>query len=347
MLNAISTYSLTNDLRQSISETQLQLVKSQRELSSGRVANLSEALGGGVARDFSLGIRREELQAISQTNTIVASRLEATQATLTGIVQNAEDLRSALISSQNIGNALVSQNQATMTFSTFISTLNTNASGEYIFGGINIDNAPIVDYFAAPPSANKLGVDAQFLSAFGVPQSSPGVSAITAPQMQSFLSGPFANLFSSANWNADWSNASNQAIQSRISLSQTTLTSVTANDPALQKLTMAYTMVSDLGLGNLSVPAYQTVVQTATQLIDEALAGLNQTQAGVGMMQQSVMTANNQIASQQGLLEIYVGDLENIEPAEAALKINDLMTQIETAYALTAKISQLSLVKYL
>jgi flagellar hook-associated protein 3 FlgL len=36
-----------------------------------------------------------------------------------------------------------------------------------------------------------------------------------------------------------------------------------------------------------------------------------------------------------------------IEPAEAALKINDLMTQIETAYALTAKISQLSLVKYL
>jgi flagellar hook-associated protein 3 FlgL len=347
MLSNISTYALNNELRQSILEMQTQLAKSWQELATGRVASLAHTLGGAAGRDFSLGIRREELLTIGQTNDIVASRLEATQASLTSIVRDAEDLRGALIASQNLGDATVLQYQATTTFATFISTLNTSHSGEYIFGGINIGQPPMVDYFATPPAANKLAVDSGFLLAFGVPQSSPGVGAITASQMQSFLSGPFNNLFSPANWTSLWSNASSQSIQNRISLTQTTVTSVSANDPALQKLATAYAMVSDLGLTNLGAPAYQTLVTTAAQLIDEALAGLNQTQATVGMMQERVTTANDQIASQHSLLQIYVGELENIDPAEAATKINQLMTQIETAYALTSKIGQLSLVKFI
>lgn len=347
MVGAISTYSLSNDLRHAIMEMQARLNKSQREMSSGRVANLSEALGVDVSRDFAFGIRKDDLHAISQTNDVVASRLDATQASLDSIVQTAKDFRSALILAQKDGSAAALQSEATTALSTFIATLNTTAAGEYVFGGVNTDIAPIVDYFATPPAANKQALDTQFLATFGAPQSNPVVSSITASQMQSFLNGSFANLFATGNWTAGWSNASSQTIQSRISLSQTQVTSVTANDPALQKLAAAYTMVSDLGLDSLSTPAYETVVQNAIQYVDDAITGLIQLQASVGVMQKNVATANDQISSQDGLLQTYIGQLEDVDPAEAASKANDLMTQIETAYSLTSKISQLSLVKYL
>ncbi len=328
-------------------EMQARLNKSQREMSSGRVANLSETLGVDVSRDLAFGIRKDDLHAISQTNDVVASRLDATQASLDSIVQTAKDFRSALILAQKDGSAAALQSEATTSLSTFIATLNTTAAGEYVFGGVNTDIAPIVDYFATPPAANKQALDAQFLATFGMPQSNPVVSSITASQMQSFLNGSFANLFAPGNWTAGWSNASSQTIQSRISLSQTQVTSVTANDPALQKLAAAYTMVSDLGLGGLSTPAYETVVQNAIQYVDDAITGLIQVQASVGVMQKNVATANDQISSQDGLLQTYIGQLEDVDPAEAASKVNDLMTQIESAYSLTSKISQLSLVKYL
>jgi flagellar hook-associated protein 3 FlgL len=347
MLTSISTYSLTNDLRRSILELQSQLNKSQRELSLGRVTNLSEALGVNVALDYSLGVQHADLKAITETNNLVLSRLEATQVALTSIVENARTLRSALISSQNSGSAAVLQNEAATALTTFISALNTAASGQFVFGGIHVDAAPISDYFASPASPAKQAVDLAFFAAFGAPQSSAGASAITTSQMQAFLSGPFASLFSSANWTANWSSASNQAVQSRISLSETILTSVSANDPALQKLAAAYTMVSDLGLSSLNASAYQTVVQTATQYIDDAIAGINRLRSTVGVMQSAVTNANQRLAVQGDALQGRLGDLEDVDPAEAATKVNALMTQIETAYRLTARISELTLAKYL
>lgn len=348
MLGEISTFTIHNELRRSILDLQKQLSESQREMSSGRVANLAAALGGGgVARDFSLGFRLNDLSAIAETNKLVSSRLEATQTSLNSLVQSATELRSSLLASKNVFNPTVLQSQAGGALSSFVSTLNTSDSGAFIFAGLHTDVAPIADYGSTPASLAKQAVDASFATAFGTTQSGPGVGSIGAAQMQSFLDGPFANLFSSANWAANWSSASNQPIQSRISLSQTSITSVTANDPAFQELAMAYVMVNDLGLSNLNNGAYQAVLETAASHIDHAIAALNGTRGNIGVVEKNVLDSNEVIASQTSLLQGYIGDLENVDPAATATKVNELMTQIETAYSLTAKIGNLSLVKFL
>jgi flagellar hook-associated protein 3 FlgL len=346
MVSLTSTSTLTNALRNSILDMQTQLSQTQVEISSGRVADLGLSLGSAVGQDYNLAIHQADLASITQTNSFVSARLGATQTALGSLASTAQSFLQTLVGAQSGGSEPgILQDQAVANLKSLIATLNTTTNQEYIFGGINTGVAPIADYFS-PSSANKQSVDQAFLNAFGFSQSGVGVNSITAPQMQTFLSGAFSNLFSSPSW-SDWSNASSQTIQSRISLSQTTDTSVSANDPALQQLAMAYTMVADLGTANLSDPAYQAIVQTATQTMQQAVSGLTSLQASVGIMQQNVTSANQSMTLQQSAITSQIGSLENVDPYEASTRLNNLMTQIETSYVLTGKIQQLTLSKYI
>ncbi len=246
-----------------------------------------------TGRDYALAVNREDIQAVTVTNKLVDSRLEATLTALSSLASDAKDLRATLILARtDRGNSDAIETQARQALGVFISTLNGSDGASHIFGGINADGPPIGDYFATPASANKQALDAAFLGAFGMSQSSGGLASIGESDMRAFLSGPMADLFSTTNWTADWSKASDQPVQSRISMSLTIELSVTANDPALRKLAMGYTMLSDLGLQELSGPAYDAVLATATEYIDGAISGLTQTQALAGVMQSSVRSAN-------------------------------------------------------
>lgn len=348
MVYLTSSLSVSTALRRTLMEMQTDLARGQRELSSGRHADLGARLGASVARDHGLGRTHHAIQFILASNKIVETRLEATQTSLSSLVTSAQALRATLISAQNDGGdrtAVETQTKAAL--ANFIATLNGGDANSFIFAGVNSNIAPINDYFANPPGANKNALDLAFVTAFGMTQTSPAVSTITAAQMQTFLAGPMSGLFSAASWIADWSNASSQPMQNQISLSVTIDTSTTANDPALQKLAMAYTMVSDLGLNQMNAATYRAVLQTATQAMDEAISAIIKTQAQVGVAQRSVASAGQTMSIQSDLLEARVFDLENVDATEAATRVNALTTQIETAYALTAKITQLSLTKYL
>ena len=43
----------------------------------------------------------------------------------------------------------------------------------------------------------------------------------------------------------------------------------------------------------------------------------------------------------------HIGALENVDPFEASTRVSALLTQVETAYAMTARIQRLSLLNYL
>ncbi len=349
MVSITSTPSLANALRRSILDMQTQLSKAQTEVSTGRVADLGVSLGRGVTLDYDLGIHDNDLQALTQSNHVVSVRLDSTQSALTSIADTAQNFLETLAGAQSgagsDANGLA--NSAAASLKSLIAGLNTNVAGAYIFGGINSDAAPIADYFASPSSANKQAVDLAFSSEFGMSQSDSGVGSITASQMQAFLSGSFSDLFSSANWSSNWSSASDQALTNRVALDQTIETSVTANDPALQKLAMAYTMVADLGNANLSEAAYKEVVKTATETMSQAVSELTRLQASVGGMQKSLTNANQVISVQRNAIGTQIGALENVDPYEASTRVSNLLTQIQTSYTITGKIQQLTLSKYI
>ncbi len=348
MTYVTSSFSMSAALRQTLGALQLQLAQGQKELASGRHADIGVALGAQTSRSFSLANTQTEIEAIRTTNNRASARLDSTQTALSNLLTSAQSMRATLLAAQTDGgdpSAIVSQ--ARDGLANFTATINGGDGGEYLFSGQNAAMQPVENYFSDPPASNKLALDAAFRTAFGATQTDPSIADVTADQMQSFLSGDFQQLFQSASWKADWSHATDAALRSRISVSSTIDTSITANEPAFQQLAKAYTMVGDLGAENMSKPAYHAVLATALQTIDASIDALTRTQARAGVMQSSITTASDAMSVQSDTLTQQLNNLEGVDTTEAATRVNSLMTQIETAYTLTSRISQLTLTKYL
>lgn len=344
----ISTAALAQTTRSSISEIQTELAKAQHELATGQHQDAGLELGYKTGRTVSMRQEFDQLQAIGETNGVLSERLTTTQDALGQLVASAQSMMSTLFASRNAADgAQVSAVEAQSAINSMGELLNISFGGVRIFGGINTDSVPIADYFSNPTSLAKQETDADFLAAFGVSQTSAGVGSIDAASMQTFLDGAFASNFDTAPWAANWSTASDQVIESRISLSVTVETSVSANDQAFRKLAQAFTMVADLGGGNLNQSAFQAIADTAVGILGEAIDGLTRLQSQMGVAQEGIRSANERMDLQKQVLLGGVQNLEGVDPFEASTRATTLLTQLETSFAVTARIQRLTLTNFL
>jgi flagellar hook-associated protein 3 FlgL len=345
--SAISTSALSDSMRSAVAKLQARLAEAQKEVTTGRHADVGRVLGARTGEVISLRQEHVRLQTITETNGLVAARLDGAQAALEGLAQTAQTFLGHLMAARSGGeNQKVLQTEAKSALSVFTESLNTALNGASLFAGINADIRPIADY-AAPGAANAQAVADAFSSAFGVAQSDPSVAGISAEDMQSFLDTTFADLFEPGAWSGTWSTASDQNVRSRISSTELIQTSVNANDAAFRKLASAFTMVADLGAADLNQNAFQTVVDTATRAVAEAIDGLTGLQADLGIAQERLIKANDRMAIQVDIMTNHIGILEGVDPYEASSRVASLLTQVETAYAMTARIQSLSILNYL
>lgn len=342
----ISTLSLSQTLRHQLMRMQADLSRAQEEMSTGRLADPGITLGARAATSFSATRDIARLENLAATNGLATARLDATQDALEKLGRISQDVLEALTAaSSGDTDTQVIRASARHALESMTSVLNSSLNGEYLFAGINTDEAPIND-FTDPASPNKAQFDTLFASHFGFPQTDPAAANITAAQMDAFLDVVEAS-FMGTGWTDAWSNASDQKITTRITLNETAETSATANERGMRRLAMATAALSDLLQIPLGDEAMQTLYERSTTLVGGAVADLARTQSEVGLVQGRIEEANTRISSQRDLFNALVRDLEGVDTYEAATRVNELLTQIETAYALTGRIRQLSLVNYL
>lgn len=344
----VSTQTVSGAMRRSILDMQTELTQRQKELTTGRLADVGLSLGARTGESVALRTQSSGLQTLLDGNAIASSRLSATQGALQAMADDAGDFVGELIEAKsNPANAATLVERAKDQLGGLVGAFGTTYEGAHLFGGINTDAAPVADYFGPPASAAKQAVDAAFQARFGMSQDDPAVSTISASDLEDFLDTDFAGLFDDANWAANWSSASDEVTRSRISSAEQVTTGTTANDPAMRKLAMAYTMMADLGAANLSDEAYETLVGKAASVLGDGTQGLTAIQGQLGFAQEAVTKANDRISSQMDVLATHIGSLEDVDPYEASTRVNDLITQLETAYTVTGRLQQLSLLDYL
>ena len=205
----------------------------------------------------------------------------------------------------------------------------------------------MADYFSSATSAAKNEIDTAFQSAFGFAPTSASASTISASDMQTFLSGPFADLFSGASWTTDWSSASDTNVTTQIAPGESATTSTNANQPGFQQLAEGYAMLAEFGGSSLSTATQQTVITAATSLINQGIASLTTTEATLGSTQAKVNDANTSMSNQLTMLQTQIGNLDNVDSQKVATQLNSLQTQLETAYQLTAQLQKMNLAQYL
>jgi flagellar hook-associated protein 3 FlgL len=342
----VSTYALSNATRRSVLEMQSELMNRQMELSTGRVADAGLALGARTGQTVALRQEHASLQTIIDSNAMASSRLNATQAALGTISEEAHQFLAVLVeAASSASNGDVTMARAQEKLASMIGELNATHSGEHLFAGINTSVAPLGDYEAG--SAAKQAVDDAFVARFGFTQSDPAAATISAADMRDFLDNDFAALFDDTGWATNWSTASDEVMQARISTGATVATGVTANQPAMRNLVMSYTMVAEINLQNLSEGARSVLVDKATSLVGSSIHEITQTQAHLGSAQQSVSSASERLSIQMDMVATHIGSIESVDPFEASTQVAALLTQIETSYAMTARLQQLSLLNWL
>src|SRR5919108_5467902 len=347
MSTFISSRSISEATRLSIMNMQVRLAEAQKEVTTGRLADVGRSLGHRTGAVVTLRDDHARLNAIIETNAGVQARLDVTQSALESMVESGQQLVSALIASRDssTGPGVVT-GEARNGLAALIDAFNMTLGGAYVFAGINADVRPLDQYFGTPQPASRQSVASAFQAAFGFSQGDPAASGISAADMQAFLDGPFAQLFEEPAWSTAWSQASSQNVRSRISTSELLTTTVNVNESAMRKLVRAYTMVADLGLEALNEGAYETVVDTAIVTMGEALQEISVLQANLGATQQRIAQANDRMSIQIDIITKHVVALEGVDPHEASIRVSTLLTQVETSYALTARIEKLSLVNF-
>ncbi|MFA6153202.1 flagellar hook-associated family protein [Mesorhizobium sp.] len=345
-MTSVSSAAISNTMRYQQMRMQADLVKARKEASTGKVADTGLALGGRTAQAVTFSRDLDRLNVIIDSNGLVGARLSSTQTSLGQLSTAAQGFLSSLTTATSGGssNSLVGST-GDSTIQQLTSILNTSVNGEYLFAGTNTDVRPINDFAAGSPA--RAAFDAAFAAKFGFDQDDPAASGITAAQMDDFITNDVAPQFTGAGWQGTWSNATDQQIVSRIALNETAPTSTSANSEGVRKLAMAAAMVSILMSSNISQAAKDTVISRSTTLVGESLSGIGELQSQAGVVQKRVSDATDRMKTQVDLFERHILDLEGVDPAEAATRVADLTQHIETSFALTARLQQLSLLNYL
>jgi flagellar hook-associated protein 3 FlgL len=223
----VSSQAISKAMRYQTARLQSDLTKATTEMSTLRVADTGLALGARSSISVTLHREIDRLKGITDSNELAAARLKSTQLGLQELTAAAskliENYSTAL---SGAGEPGIAQRQAAETLTLMSSVLNTNLNGENIFAGINTDVTPFND-FLDPASPNRVAFDTAFGTHFGFAADDPAAQTITATQMEAFLA-VVEPQFTGAGWSA-WSRADDQQITTRITLTETAQTSVSAN----------------------------------------------------------------------------------------------------------------------
>ncbi|MBB5043789.1 flagellar hook-associated family protein [Shinella fusca] len=346
----VSNLSLQNTMRLTVAKAQKEMTQLQEETVTGRHADVGAVLGAKTARTLNLHRDLQRMESLKSTNALTTQRLAASQEALGQMSTAANDAMEVLIAlsgmtsadqldlaKTNLGNAL----------STFTAAANTSFSGEYLFAGINSDVMPLDDYLQeTPPSDAKTAFDAAFLAHFGFDQSNPNVANITPADMQAFI-GDLETSFMGPDWETNWSNASNENMESRISAAETVQSSTNTNADGIRYTALGLVIGHEMLALDISEQTRKTVSDAAIDYVGRAIAGVDSERSKLGISESRVTQANTSLDAQVTILNTSITDMEGIDTYEAATRVTTLESQLSLAYTLTSRIQNLSLLNYL
>jgi flagellar hook-associated protein 3 FlgL len=341
----ISTIAVSLALRGTTASLQSQLPRLQTEMVTGKYADSGLALGAQSRRLVSFVSDISHTGRLIDTNSAAMTRLKVTQAGMTQMNGLALELMSAVgivlgHSGQNFATELTASNVIAET----TAILNSQVNGVFLFSGINADNKPIADYETGPAKA---AFDTAFFGYFGFNKNDPAASSITRTDIETFITTAVEPLYLGAGWTANTSSATDEVTISRISTGVTAETSVSANETSIRRLMLGAVVADELFDSNLGGEALQGVAEYVIGQAGSAAGGLTEVQGRIGIVEERLSRANEALTAQKSLLEIFAAEMEAVDPYKTSIELNTMLTQIETSYAITARIQKLSLMNFL
>ncbi|RFC63006.1 flagellar hook-associated family protein [Fulvimarina endophytica] len=352
----VSSFSLSAAPRNSVSRIQQELTIAQKQVATGRFADVGEALGVTVGRTISMRAEMSNIEKLKGANTSIAQRFDTMQAVLETAAGSGENLMSSIISNGSTDEGIATNRRlALANIGQLVGVLNSSYGSRYLFGGGKTDTVPmksdIVNDYATSQASGTVDTAWQ---TFVTANAGGDPSLVTADQMKSFLDNEFAALFVTGNtdpalntWDLHWSNASSSQTQARIGESDLITTSASANDDGFRNMMKSYAMLANLSGESLSDEARQVLTSRSVETLSTGLSQVTDLRSEIGIGQERISRANDGLKAQTFILKVAIGKEEEVDSYEAAIRVTNLTNNLEASYALTARISRLSILNYL
>jgi len=359
----ISSLSIQTTMRYAVAKAQQDMVAAQQEVTTGRHADVGVALGATTSRSLDLTRDVLRIKSMLTTNSLATQRLESSEEALSkmsGLGQKILDSLIGIGGSSDATNLSVARTSIQSALDTFASFANTSVNGEYLFAGINSDIKPF-ENVAAQGSAVQLAFDAE-LAQFLTDNAIASRSDMSEQDMSDFLDLMEAKFDGSSPltdpphdtatvgtdfWAAYVSNASDENMKSRITQSEIVETSTNSNTAGMRKFVLTSLISMEFLTNDISDAARGVVTTRAQAYIGQAMSSLTGERARLGLSAERVKKADETLEAQQKIIEVHLNDLEAVDAYEASTRVKGLEALVETAYTLTARLQQLSLVNFL
>ncbi|MEI7601822.1 MAG: flagellar hook-associated family protein [Aestuariivirga sp.] len=342
--SSIPSRLLLQPSRIAMAESQKRLAEAQVEAATGRHNDVGLRLGGRTGTDLSFRLQSAEIEQATSSMQQASLKAETAQTALFAMSTLADRFRSTVGGARNASNGrTLSAEFAASTLDSLHSVVSVTQDGQYLFSGLASEAPPLTEYSAGPRQAL---IDA-FQSTFGFAPDDTAAAGLNSSQISDFIDGAFSSLFTGTGWSTTWSAASDETQKFRLPSGESVDLSATANSAFAQTLTKSLTIMELLGNSKIGAEALMAASDKAMSLASQAQIQIVSEQARIGIEQ--VRLKDTQVVLDQRKLNLTkaVTALESVDPYEAAVRVNLLMTQLEGSYALTSRISRMSLLSYL
>lgn len=302
------------------------------EATTGTTGDLARRLGGDVARVVSIDNRLAQGHSYRSVTAEAAQRATAVQSALSRLSDEADELSSTLLTASSPGNdaAVTTAGLAAESrLQAVIGTLNTRLGDRGLFSGTETRRPALIDAndlldlaeAAVASETSAEGIDSALTAWFEDPT---GFSA------QAYLGGPGLEPFVVASGEG-------------VSLD------VTALDPAitnqLKSMVMAALLPRDLLAGQTEERA--ELARMAGERLAEGATDRAGIAARVGIAEGRIAAAEARHAADDTAYSLARLELVAVDDYEAATALTEAEQQLETLYAITARLARLSLTEYL
>lgn len=304
-----------------------------KELSTGKAADLASHLGGsyarltGIERDMRvLGGYAVSISEAEQFTDLMQSRLDQIKSVSTGFARG-------LVASDASNSSVLSgafADEGRVHFASVVSMLNSQAAGRNLFSGVTTDVTPVID-----------------AEAFLAELETVVAGATTATDIETALDAWFA---APAGYDS-FAYAGSTTSLSPFKLSETARISVDirADNTALKDVLkgLAMTALADAPGTSLSAQEKGDLFRRSGTSLLSAEAGILGLEARIGVAQEQIERWSVRNQTERAGLDYAKGALLSVDPYETATELEAAQFQLESLYAVTVRLSQLSLVNFL
>ncbi|MCB1334339.1 MAG: hypothetical protein KDK26_11960 [Roseivivax sp.] len=305
-----------------------------QEVTTGLTGDAARALDGNIAPIAQIQSELTLLDAFRRSATEASLSADAMQTVLTDIQTvtaslGADFLKVDLASSADVRAALSAS--AGHAFSTVVDRLNAGQAGLTLFAGTATDSAALAD-------------DTTIMNALRAAVSGAVTATDVTTQIDAWFDTPGGGFETSGYMGAT---AGRQPYL--LNDAETVSLDLRADHAVFRDL-LRYTamaaLATDPGLGFGS--AMQTsLMQTAANGLLTAQTNLTGLQADIGAAQQRIGDASQRNDARHAALTMSLSDILSVDPYDAATRLEQSQTQLETIYAVTARQTRLRLVDFL